>query len=73
MWIIEVGQAWRNERAGVKNGDLLEGVAPAATWRWSKAEVKPSSPICAKVNLDYQTLALPCPEEHASDEKHSDQ
>lgn len=30
MWIIEVGQAWRNERAGVKNGDLLEGVAPAA-------------------------------------------
>ena len=30
MWIIEVGQPWRNERAGVKNGDLLEGVGPAA-------------------------------------------
>jgi hypothetical protein len=26
MWVIEVGQPWRNERAGLKNGDLSEGV-----------------------------------------------
>ena len=26
MWTIEVGQPWRNERAGLKDGDLLEGV-----------------------------------------------
>ncbi len=26
MWTIEVGQPWRNERAGLKDGDLTEGV-----------------------------------------------
>jgi hypothetical protein len=26
MWTIEVGQPWRNERAGLKDGDLSEGV-----------------------------------------------
>ena len=26
MWVIEVGQPWRNERAGLKDGDLSEGV-----------------------------------------------
>jgi len=25
-WQVEVGQPWRNERAGVKDGDLAEGV-----------------------------------------------
>lgn len=25
-WEVEVGQPWRNERAGVKEGDLAEGV-----------------------------------------------
>lgn len=25
-WIVEVGQPWRNERAGLKDGDLAEGV-----------------------------------------------
>ena len=25
-WEVEVGQPWRNERAGVKDGDLAEGV-----------------------------------------------
>ncbi len=25
-WTIEVGQPWRNERAGLKEGDLAEGV-----------------------------------------------
>lgn len=25
-WTAEVGQPWRNERAGVKDGDLAEGV-----------------------------------------------
>ena len=25
-WLIEVGQPWRNERAGLKQGDLAEGV-----------------------------------------------
>jgi hypothetical protein len=25
-WTIEVGQPWRNERAGLKDGDLSEGV-----------------------------------------------
>lgn len=25
-WTVEVGQPWRNERAGVKQGDLAEGV-----------------------------------------------
>ena len=25
-WTIEVGQPWRNERAGLKDGDLAEGV-----------------------------------------------
>jgi hypothetical protein len=27
MWSFEVGQPWRNERAGLKDGDLAEGVA----------------------------------------------
>ncbi|MDX1710869.1 MAG: DUF6152 family protein [Rhodovibrionaceae bacterium] len=26
MWTVEVGQPWRNERAGLKDGDLAEGV-----------------------------------------------
>ena len=26
IWIVEVGQPWRNERAGLKEGDLGEGV-----------------------------------------------
>jgi Family of unknown function (DUF6152) len=26
LWTIEVGQPWRNERAGLKDGDLSEGV-----------------------------------------------
>jgi len=26
IWTIEVGQPWRNERAGLKDGDLSEGV-----------------------------------------------
>jgi hypothetical protein len=26
MWTIEVGQPWRNERAGLEDGDLAEGV-----------------------------------------------
>lgn len=26
VWTIEVGQPWRNERAGLKDGDLAEGV-----------------------------------------------
>lgn len=26
IWTIEVGQPWRNERAGLKDGDLAEGV-----------------------------------------------
>lgn len=26
VWTVEVGQPWRNERAGVKDGDLAEGV-----------------------------------------------
>jgi Family of unknown function (DUF6152) len=25
-WLLEVGQPWRNERAGLKSGDLAEGV-----------------------------------------------
>ena len=25
LWTVEVGQPWRNERAGLKAGDLLEG------------------------------------------------
>ena len=27
LWTVEVGQPWRNERAGLKEGDLAEGVA----------------------------------------------
>ena len=26
VWLVEVGQPWRNERAGMKDGDLVEGV-----------------------------------------------
>jgi len=26
VWRVEVGQPWRNERAGLKPGDLVEGV-----------------------------------------------
>ena len=26
IWTVEVGQPWRNEEAGVKDGDLVEGV-----------------------------------------------
>ena len=26
IWIVEVGQPWRNERAGLKEGDLAQGV-----------------------------------------------
>jgi hypothetical protein len=26
VWTVEVGQPWRNERAGLKNGDLAKGV-----------------------------------------------
>lgn len=26
IWTLEVGQPWRNERAGVQDGDLSEGV-----------------------------------------------
>jgi hypothetical protein len=26
MWVIEVGQPWRNERAGLRDRDLSEGV-----------------------------------------------
>ena len=26
LWTVEVGQPWRNERAGLKEGDLAEGV-----------------------------------------------
>jgi hypothetical protein len=26
LWTFEVGQPWRNERAGLKDGDLAEGV-----------------------------------------------
>jgi hypothetical protein len=26
IWSVEVGQPWRNERAGLKDGDLAEGV-----------------------------------------------
>jgi len=26
VWTFEVGQPWRNERAGLKDGDLAEGV-----------------------------------------------
>ena len=27
IWTVEVGQPWRNARAGLKDGDLAEGVA----------------------------------------------
>ena len=26
VWRVEVGQPWRNERAGLKDGDLIKGV-----------------------------------------------
>lgn len=26
VWTVQVGQPWRNERAGLKEGDLAEGV-----------------------------------------------
>lgn len=26
IWTVEVGQPWRNQRAGLKDGDLAEGV-----------------------------------------------
>jgi len=26
IWTVEVGQPWRNDRAGLKDGDLTEGV-----------------------------------------------
>lgn len=26
VWTVEVGQPWRNDRAGLKDGDLAEGV-----------------------------------------------
>jgi hypothetical protein len=26
VWTVEVGQPWRNDRAGVKDGDLAPGV-----------------------------------------------
>lgn len=26
IWTVEIGQPWRNERAGVQDGDLAEGV-----------------------------------------------
>jgi hypothetical protein len=26
LWTVEVGQPWRNERAGLKDGELAEGV-----------------------------------------------
>ena len=26
VWTVEVGQPWRNERAGLKEGELVEGV-----------------------------------------------
>ena len=26
LWTVEVGQPWRNERAGLREGDLAEGV-----------------------------------------------
>jgi len=26
LWTVEVGQPWRNQRAGLKDGDLAEGV-----------------------------------------------
>ena len=26
VWTVEVGQPWRNQRAGLKDGDLAEGV-----------------------------------------------
>ena len=26
IWTVEVGQPWRNERAGLKDGDLVKGV-----------------------------------------------
>lgn len=26
VWTVEVGQPWRNERAGLKDGDLADGV-----------------------------------------------
>jgi len=26
LWTLEVGQPWRNERAGLKDGDLAQGV-----------------------------------------------
>lgn len=26
IWTVEVGQPWRNERAGLRDGDLAEGV-----------------------------------------------
>ena len=26
VWTVEVGQPWRNERAGLKDGDLANGV-----------------------------------------------
>ena len=26
VWTVEVGQPWRNERAGLKDGDLVKGV-----------------------------------------------
>jgi hypothetical protein len=26
LWTVEVGQPWRNERAGLKDGDLTEGI-----------------------------------------------
>jgi len=26
VWTVEVGQPWRNERAGLRDGDLAEGV-----------------------------------------------
>lgn len=30
-WTVEVGQPWRNERAGLKDGMLVEGVAITAS------------------------------------------
>lgn len=42
VWTVEVGQPWRNEKAGLKDGDLAEGVE-------IRIEGQPSADISQKL------------------------
>lgn len=42
MWTVEVGQPWRNERAGLKDADLAQGVE-------IRIEGEPSADVSAKL------------------------